>query len=240
MNDAQRSDAELAKTIYNRYESTKNKMAHAAKKVGRDISQIQLIAASKVQNPESLRELIDAGHTVFGENRFQEGRAKIPLLPSLCVWHFIGGLQRNKVKDIVKLFEWIHSVDSQLLLDEVDKRAATIGKIQKILLEVNIADEASKHGASPYEVKNLVIHANQLANVEVNGLMTVAPFYDDLEEVRPFFKQLADLKKEVELETGSILPHLSMGMTHDFEIAIEEGATMVRVGTGLFGPRRAK
>ncbi|MEM9398921.1 MAG: YggS family pyridoxal phosphate-dependent enzyme [Verrucomicrobiota bacterium] len=221
----------------NNLEKIVSQIVSSANKSDRDANNIKLIAASKTQTAERVREFYDSGHKIFGENRFQEGREKIPLLPADTEWHFIGGLQRNKVKDIIKLFEWIHSVDSISLLDEIEKRAAHAGKIQKILLEINVGGEANKHGAAPEDLLTLVRATNERQHVELHGLMTVAPFSEDLEEVRPYFAKLRELKETAERETDSILPELSMGMTHDFTIAIEEGATMVRVGTGLFGKR---
>ncbi len=209
----------------------------AAQRSGRTPDQIRLIAASKKQTADKLRQAVEAGQTTFGENRFQEGRAKIPQLPSHLEWHFIGGLQRNKVKDIVRLFPWIHSVDTTDLIDEIQKRAAYAGVFPKILIEINVGSEASKHGAPLSAAAELATYANQQTNIEIHGFMAVAPFYEDLEKVRPFFTVLREERDRVEAQTGLILPELSMGMTHDFETAIEEGATMIRVGTGIFGTR---
>lgn len=204
---------------------------------GRIPGSVRLIPASKTIAPERLRDYMAAGQRVFGENRIQEAKAKIASLPSGCEWHFIGGLQRNKVRDAVSLFEMIHSVDSAELLEEIEKRSAAQGKIQKVLIEVNVAGEASKHGCPPGRAGELVELANRCAHVAVVGLMTVAPFFEDLERVRPYFASLRKLRDRLELETGSPLAELSMGMTHDWKVAVEEGSTMVRIGTGLFGMR---
>lgn len=225
------------KTISENLETIHSRIHAAAERSGRDPEKIRLIAASKKQTSDKLREALDAGQTTFGENRFQEGRDKIPQLPSHLEWHFIGGLQRNKVKDIVRLFPWIHSVDTTTLIDEIQKRAAYAGVFSKILIEINLGSEASKHGAPLSAATELATYANEQTNIEVHGFMAVAPFCEDPEKVRPFFASLREERNHVESETGLILPELSMGMTHDFEIAIEEGATMVRVGTGIFGTR---
>jgi pyridoxal phosphate enzyme (YggS family) len=215
----------------------REKIAAAATAAGRSPESVRLIPASKSVPPERLRDFFDAGQKVFGENRIQEARAKIPLLPSSCRWHFIGGLQRNKVRDAVAWFDLIHSVDSLALLEEIDHKARAAGKIQQVLIEVNVAGESSKHGCRPEEAGTLIARAQNLAAVEVLGLMTVAPYHEDPELARPSFAQLRRLRDQLEAEQGWRLPELSMGMTHDYAVAIAEGATMVRIGSGLFGTR---
>ncbi|MDX6766914.1 MAG: YggS family pyridoxal phosphate-dependent enzyme [Candidatus Methylacidiphilales bacterium] len=215
----------------------KEEMEKEAAACGRTPGSVRLIPASKTVAPERLREFVDAGWRVFGENRIQEAKAKVPLLSSQVEWHFIGGLQGNKVKDAVALFACIHSVDSENLLREIEKRAAVPGKIQRVLIEVNVAGEASKHGCPPDLAPELVRLADALPHVEVAGLMTVAPFSEDLEVVRPFFRRLRELRDEIQQATGAVLPELSMGMTHDWRVAVQEGSTMIRIGTGLFGMR---
>jgi pyridoxal phosphate enzyme (YggS family) len=215
----------------------REKIAAAATAAGRSPESVRLIPASKSVPPERLRDFFDAGQKVFGENRIQEARAKIPLLPSSCRWHFIGGLQRNKVRDAVAWFDLIHSVDSLALLEEIDLKARAAGKIQQVLIEVNVAGESSKHGCRPEEAGTLIARAQNLAAVEVLGLMTVAPYHEDPELARPSFAQLRRLRDQLEAEHGWRLPELSMGMTHDYAVAIAEGATMVRIGSGLFGTR---
>jgi pyridoxal phosphate enzyme (YggS family) len=215
----------------------REKLAAAARASGRDPATVQLLPASKTVSPERLREFVAAGQTVFGENRIQEARAKIPLLPASCRWHFIGGLQSNKVRDAVAWFDLIHSVDSAGLLQEIDRRAAQAGKIQSVLIEVNVAGEASKHGCPPESAALLVEAANGLKSVQVQGFMTVAPYHEDPMAVRPHFAQLRQLRDDLEKTRGWVLPELSMGMTHDFAAAIAEGATIVRIGSGLFGAR---
>lgn len=211
----------------------------AALQSGRSPDSITLLPASKTVPANRLYAFYQAGQKVFGENRIQEAREKIPQLPSACRWHFIGGLQRNKVKDAVAWFDLIHSVDSLPLLEEIHHRAAAAGKIQAVLLEINLAGEASKHGCPPQQALTLLQEANRLSHVEVRGLMTVPPFRENPDEVRPFFAQLRQLRDQLEQQSGSHLPELSMGMTHDYAAAIAEGATIVRIGTGLFGSRSA-
>lgn len=189
---------------------------------------VTLVAVTKTVPPEHVDAALAAGITVFGENKIQEAKAKIPLVSSRAHWHFIGHLQTNKARDAVELFELIHSVDSVKLAGELSKWADRAGKTQPILLEVNVAGEASKFGIKPEDLPAALAQVQQLPRLEVRGLMTVPPF---VEEVRPYFRRLRELRDA----TG--LRELSMGMSHDFEIAIEEGATMVRIGTGIFGER---
>ncbi len=219
-----------------RLEEVRAAIDAALRRAGRE-GQVRLIGASKTVVPERLRMAYEAGLSVFGENRVQEGKTKIPLMPSGCEWHFIGGLQTNKAKEVVHLFEWVHSADRPDLILELEKRAALEGRRLKVLVEVNIAGESSKHGASPDQARPLVELANAQPHLEVHGFMTVAPFFEDLEKVRPFFARMRELRDAVERGTGLGLPELSMGMSHDFVTAVEEGATMVRVGTALFGAR---
>lgn len=220
-----------------RLQEWKERLARAAESAGRDPAGVRLLPASKTVPAERLREFFDAGQTVFGENRVQEAKAKVGILPASCRWHFIGGLQRNKVRDAVEMFELIHSVDAAALAEEIEKRAAAAGKVQRVLLEVNLAGEASKHGCRPEEVPGLLETANRLPHVEVHGLMTVPPVTEDPEDARPYFRRLRELRDRLEQASGAALPELSMGMTHDHAQAVAEGATLVRVGTGLFGKR---
>lgn len=213
------------------------RISAATAAAGRAPGSVRLLPASKTVPAERLREFFDAGQHVFGENRIQEARAKIPLLPASCRWHFIGGLQRNKVRDAVAWFDLIHSVDSRALLEEIAAKARAVGKTQAILIEVNVAGESSKHGCPPEDTGALLSLANSLPSVEVHGLMTVAPYYDDPEQARPHFARLRVLRDQLETAHGVKLPELSMGMTHDYAAAIAEGATLVRIGSGLFGAR---
>ncbi|MFH1066342.1 MAG: YggS family pyridoxal phosphate-dependent enzyme [bacterium] len=216
------------------------RIQQAALKAGRAADAVRLVGASKQVAPETLRDFWDAGLRCFGENRAQELKAKALLLPENCEWHFIGGLQTNKVGDVVKLAALIHSVDRVELIEEIEKKATNFGKTQRVLIEVNVGGEASKHGVLPSETHRLVEAANAAPHVEVVGFMAVPPFCEDAEKARPFFATLRKLRDKIQQQSGCLLPELSMGMSHDFEAAIEEGATMVRIGTALFGARGSR
>ena len=194
--------------------------------------EITLLAVTKTIPPERVDAALAAGITAFGENKVQEAKAKIPLVSSRAHWHFIGHLQTNKARDAVELFELIHSVDSVKLAGELDKWAAHAGKTQPILLEINVAGEAQKFGIKPEDLPATLAQINQLSRLDVRGLMTVPPYCEEAEKVRPYFRRLRELRD------AAGLCELSMGMSHDFEIAIEEGATIVRVGTAIFGERK--
>jgi pyridoxal phosphate enzyme (YggS family) len=196
-----------------------------------------LLAVSKSQSPDAVRAVSELGLNVFGENKVQEARAKIPLCPGHLRWHMIGHLQTNKCRDAVHLFEMIQSVDRLELAEEISQRAGQAAKTMPILLEVNIAGEASKFGYSPERMLNDLEQINALKRIEIQGLMTIAPWTPEPERVRPIFRQLRELKERSEQILGAPLPHLSMGMSGDFGVAIEEGATIIRIGTALFGPR---
>jgi len=192
------------------------------------IGDAQLVAVTKGVPPERIEEAVAAGQLLFGENRVQEAKAKIPVVSSRARWHMVGHLQSNKARDAVALFELIHSVDSVSLAEELNKWAGRAGKTQAILLEVNVSGEASKFGFQPEDVERALEQINRLARVEVRGLMTVPPLGKD---PRPYFRQLREMRDRLGLR------ELSMGMSQDFEIAVEEGATMVRIGTAIFGER---
>lgn len=196
-----------------------------------------LLPVSKGQPPEAVRVAADLGLAVFGENKVQEAKAKIPLCPGKLRWHLIGHLQTNKARDAVALFDMIQSVDSLHLAQEISKRAGAAGKTMPLLLEVNVVGEASKFGYRPEQLLAELAALNGLPRLEIHGLMTVPPWSAESEQVRPVFRELRELKRRCEDLLGAPLPHLSMGMSGDFEVAIEEGATMVRIGTALFGPR---
>jgi len=204
----------------------------AAEWAGRRPEGIALIAVSKTVEPEGVEAALAAGQTLFGESKIQEARAKIPLVSGRAHWHMIGHLQTNKARDAVALFEVIHSVDSVKLAVELNKWAERAGKTQAILLEVNVSGEASKFGLKPEDLKSTVAEINRLARLETQGLMTIAPYLEEAEKARPCFRRLRELRDALGLR------ELSMGMTHDVEVAIEEGATMVRIGTAIFGERR--
>jgi hypothetical protein len=211
-------------------------IAAAARKTGRDPGTIELVAVSKTQPAEAIREAISAGILHFGENKVQEARGKIEDL-GRGLWHLIGHLQTNKAKDAVRLFDFIDSVDRLDLAQELDRRAEALGKTQNVLLQVNVAGESTKFGCAPEEARDLAEKLNALPRLALHGLMTIAPYSPESEKSRPHFAALRELRDRIEAGTGLKLPVLSMGMSGDFEVAIEEGSTAVRIGTALFGER---
>jgi len=219
------------------FNSIQQRIAAACTRAGREVSSVMLLAVSKSHPPETIQRVAACGQIFFGENKVQEAKAKIPLCPGKLRWHFIGHLQSNKVRDAVELFEMIQGVDSLAIASEISKRAEQAGKTVPILLEVNVAGEGSKFGYAPEKLLAELDTLNALPRLEIHGLMAIPPFSPVAEKSRPYFQKLRALKTECEKILGVPLPHLSMGMSGDFEIAIEEGATMVRVGTALFGPR---
>lgn len=226
-------------TISENLERISARIRRAALDAGRDPGSVTLVAVTKTHPAAVVSEALDAGHAVFGENYIQESREKVAALAgSPARWHFIGHLQTNKAKYAVNLFELVHSVDSRRLADALDTAAARIDKVQRILIQVNIAGEASKSGAAPEEIMALADHVAGLPHLALEGFMTMPPFFDDPERARPYFRRLGEIRDAVSRDTGVPLPHLSMGMTGDFEAAIAEGATLVRVGTAIFGSRR--
>jgi len=212
-------------------------MAAACARAGRDVSSVTLLAVSKTHPPEAIREAVAAGQLLFGENKIQEARAKIPLCPDRARWQFIGHLQSNKVREAVELFEMIQGVDSLAIAREISKRAEQAAKTVPILLEVNVAGEGTKFGYQPEQLLAELNELNALARVEIHGLMAIPPYTPVPEKARPYFQRLRELKTQAEARLGAPLPQLSMGMSGDFETAVEEGATLVRVGTALFGER---
>jgi pyridoxal phosphate enzyme (YggS family) len=220
-------------------DSIQQRIRAACDRAGRAPDSVTLLAVSKTHPPETIQAAADCGLIFFGENKIQEAKAKIPLCPGKLRWHFIGHLQSNKCRDAVELFEMIQSVDSLPLAREISKRCEQAAKRMPVLLEVNLAGEAGKFGYRPEQLLAELKELNQLPRIEIHGLMTVPPWSPDAENSRPHFHQLRELKIRCEEILGAPLPHLSMGMSGDFEVAIEEGATIIRVGTALFG-RRAK
>jgi pyridoxal phosphate enzyme (YggS family) len=215
----------------------RQRIAAACARRGRDPATVILLPVTKTQPPEVVNAAEKLGLNLFGENKVQEARAKIPACSSRSRWHMIGHLQSNKCRDAVELFEMIQSVDSLSLAQELQKRADQAGKTVPILLEVNLAGEASKFGYAPEQLILDLPQLNRLTRLEIQGLMTVPPWSHDAETVRPVFIRMRELKKRCEEILGAPLPHLSMGMSGDFEVAVEEGATIVRIGTALFGTR---
>ena len=216
------------------------KIEQAARSCGRDPETVRLVAVSKTMPVDRVREAIDAGVAILGENYIQEAGEKFQQLGNDPVsWHFIGHLQTNKAKYAVKIFDLIHTVDSVKLARELNKQAAGTKKIQHILIQVNIGDEAAKSGIPPEETMDLIRTASCFENLSIRGLMIIPPFLDDPEKVRPYFSSCRDLREAIKKDNipGVSMDELSMGMTGDYEVAIEEGATLVRIGTAIFGKR---
>jgi pyridoxal phosphate enzyme (YggS family) len=220
-------------------DSIQQRIRAACERIGREPSSVTLLGVTKGQPPEAVSEAARLGLNFFGENKIQEAKAKIPLCSGKARWHFIGHLQTNKCRDAVELFEMIQSVDSLHVAQEISKRAEQASKTMPILLEVNLAGEASKFGYAPDKLLAELDQINALPKLEIHGLMTVPPYSPNAESVRPMFRQLRELKERAEQALGAPLPQLSMGMSGDFEVAVEEGATIVRVGTALFGARKS-
>jgi pyridoxal phosphate enzyme (YggS family) len=212
----------------------------ACRRAGRDAAGVNLLAVTKTLGPEAVAEATGAGLACFGESRVQEARQKIPQCPSNLHWHFIGHLQTNKVREALRWFEVIHAVDSVRLLEAIDRGAQEEGRTVPVCLEVNVSGERSKFGLNPDDVPAVLARASSLFRVRIMGLMTIPPIAADPAEARPFFQRLRTLRDRWQAETGVPLPELSMGMSHDFEVAVEEGATWIRLGTLLFGPRKKR
>jgi PLP dependent protein len=223
--------------IPGRIEVVEEQIVRIAERCGRLASEIGLIAVSKSQSAETVREALDAGQLLFGENRAQELIAKVPLLPSSIHWHFIGNLQKNKVRKVLPLVDLVHSVDSVELALDIDRIASELGLFPRVLLEVNVSREATKCGFIPEVARREAPRLLALPRVQWEGLMTIAPIMDAADKARPFFAQLRTLRDQIAAENQIDLPTLSMGMSDDFEAAIKEGATLIRVGTAIFGPR---
>ncbi len=228
-------------SIRERAAAVLDRMARAAARAGRRPGEIRLVAVSKTQGPEAVAEARAAGLSAFGENYVQEAEGKIRAAPD-AEWHLIGTLQRNKAGKAVSLFRWIETVDSAALVADLSRRAAAAGKTVDLLVEVNLAGEGTKGGVAPEGLPAVLEAAAGLPGIRLRGLMAIPPFSDDPEANRPYFARLRALLAEAARRAprGMELTELSMGMSHDFEAAIEEGATMVRVGTAIFGPRRAR
>ncbi len=217
----------------------RNEIAQAAQVSGRNIT-VELVAVTKTHPAEIVREAIDAGQIVFGESKVQEARAKIQLLPSNLRWHFIGHLQKNKIRHALPLFEMIHSVDSLDLAQAIDRIAHEDGLHPRILLEVNVAGEGSKFGFKTATLQAELESLLMLSRLSIEGLMCIPPLAEDAEASRKYFVELRELRDAIEKEFEVKLPQLSMGMTNDYSVAVEEGATLVRVGTAIFGERRRR
>ncbi|MCG8618766.1 MAG: YggS family pyridoxal phosphate-dependent enzyme [Desulfobacterales bacterium] len=226
--------------IKNNIDRIRTNIRTSAENCGRNADDIRLIAVSKRKPAGLIRDAIEAGHQDFGENYIQEAMEKIDDIGrEAACWHFIGHLQSNKAKFAVKYFDLIHTVDKIKLAKEINKQAAKIGKVQQVLLQINIAREDTKSGADAKEVLELARGISEFDNLSLQGLMCMPPFFDDPEEARPYFRAVRIIKDEItDLNLNGVeMTHLSMGMSNDFAVAIEEGATLVRVGTAIFGRR---
>jgi pyridoxal phosphate enzyme (YggS family) len=215
----------------------RERIERAAQKAGRDPKEIKLVAVSKTVEVARIKEAIEAGVSILGENYVQEAQKKIEALGKPVSWHFIGHLQSNKVRDAVRLFDVIHSIDSIPLAEELNRRAEQPDRVIKVMIEVNLSKEATKFGTDEEKVLNLAKRIQSSKHLSLEGLMTMPPYFDSPEMSRPYYVALRELKERMTKE-GIPMKELSMGMSNDFEIAIEEGATYVRVGTAIFGPRK--
>jgi pyridoxal phosphate enzyme (YggS family) len=229
-------------TIAENVARVRERMEAAARRAGRDPGKIRLVAVSKTVDPGRIRQALEAGVDSLGENYVQEAQKKIEELGPRAAWHFIGHLQSNKAKAAVRLFDWVHSVDSLRLAQELSRVAGQQNKVLPVLLQINLGQETAKFGALQDDTFRLLEQMGLLPGISVKGLMTLPPFFDNPEESRPYFHALRDLAEAVSRRkiAGVSMEELSMGMSNDFETAIEEGATLVRVGTAIFGPRPPK
>jgi PLP dependent protein len=225
-------------SIAENLERVREQIAQAAAKVGRSADDVELVAITKTHPSEKVREAVEAGQTLFGESRVQEARLKIPELLSNLRWHFVGHLQKNKIRHALPLFEMIHSIDSLALAKDMNRIAEEDGLHPRVLLEVNVAGEGSKFGFTPEKLREEMESLLALPRLSILGLMTIPPLAEEAEASRKFFVQLRELRDRVQTEFHVDLAQLSMGMTQDFPIAVEEGATLVRVGTAIFGERK--
>ncbi len=216
-------------------------ISRGAMKADRSPDEVRLVVVTKTVGVKAIQKAVDSGMRLFGENRVQEAKRKIlsdeiQAMPEKLEWHLIGHLQKNKVKDAVQLFDLIHSVDSIDLAAELDRQAEKIGKTQRILVQVKLSEEDTKSGVTEKGLPELLRKIAQLKHLRLEGLMTIPPYMENVKDVAPYFRRLRELRDQAEKD-GFTLPELSMGMSHDYEAAIEEGATMVRIGTAIFGER---
>jgi len=228
---------ELMLTIRDNLLRVRERIERAAQKAGRDPKEIKLVAVSKTVEVDRIKEAIEAGVSILGENYVQEAQEKIEALGKPVSWHFIGHLQSNKAKYAVRLFDVIHSLDSIPLAEELSRRAEQPDRVIRVMIEVNLSKEATKFGTDEERVLNLARRIQNLGHLSLEGLMTMPPYFDSPEMSRPYYVALRESKDRM-VKEGIPLKELSMGMSNDFEIAIEEGATYVRVGTAIFGPRK--
>ncbi len=224
-------------SIAENFRTVRDRVASAAHRAGRDPESIRIISVSKTFPAENIQEAIDSGIRLFGENRIQEAKNKIPLLKGDFVFHMIGHLQSNKARDAVELFDIIHSIGGVSTAERVNREAQKAGKTQKILIQVNTSGEESKSGIAPEEALELAADCSAMKNLQLLGLMTIGPLTDEEKKIRDCFRRTAMIMQEINRQCGLSMRELSMGMSGDFEIAVEEGATMVRVGSLIFGGR---
>jgi pyridoxal phosphate enzyme (YggS family) len=227
-------------SIADNLDRVREQITQAATKSGRSADDVDLVAITKTHPAEKVREALEAGQTLFGESRVQEARAKIPELPSNLHWHFVGHLQKNKIRHALPLFEMFQGIDSLELAQDLNRIAEEEGLHPRVLIEVNMAGEGSKFGFAPDKVRNQMEELLALPRLSVLGLMIIPPLTEEPEASRKYFVQLRELRDRLQTQFRVDLAQLSMGMTQDFPIAVEEGATLVRVGTAIFGERRAR
>ena len=224
-------------SIAENLERVREQIAQAATKSGRTVDDVDLVAISKTHEAEKVREAIEAGQKLFGESKVQEARAKIPELPSNLRWHFVGHLQKNKIRHALPLFELIQSVDSLALAEDINRIAEEEGLHPRVLLEVNVAGEGSKFGLAPEKLREQMESLLAFSRLSILGLMCIPPIAEEAEASRKYFIALRELRDRLQTEFHVDLAQLSMGMTQDYPVAVEEGATLVRVGTAIFGER---
>ena len=226
-------NAVMLEKIKNRIKMINDRIAEACHRVGRNPDEVRVVAVTKTVRIDTILTGLEAGLTLLGENYIQEAQAKIEAVGAKAQWHFIGGLQTKKAKYAVRLFDLIHSVDNLKLAGELDKRAGMAGLRQAVLVQINVSGESTKGGVGTSEAEELIHSVSELPHLELRGLMTMPPFFDQPDRARPYFTELRRLRDGLALP----LPELSMGMSGDFEVAVEEGATLVRIGTAIFGER---
>lgn len=224
-------------SIRENLESIRARMEEAVLAAGREAGCVKLLAVSKTFPAEDVQSAYDVGQVLFGENKVQEGTTKAPVLPSDIEWHLIGPLQRNKVRKALSVFSWIHSVDSLRLAEYMNEVAAELGVVPRILFEVHVGGEESKFGFDAEELEESWSRVAELKHLSPQGLMCIPPPVENREDARPYFAQLRELRDRLRAKGPFELPELSMGMSHDFEAAVKEGATIIRVGTAIFGGR---
>lgn len=224
-------------TIKNNLEKINERIKKAALKANRNPREIKLVAVTKTATIEQIKEAISAGVKIIGENKVLEAKEKYQILNADIEWHLVGHLQTNKTKYAIEIFDCIHSVDSIKLAREIDRRSLQFGVITNVLVEVNVSGEETKYGINPEKVEPFLREISEFPRIKVGGFMTIAPIAEDKEEVRPYFRKLRELSEEIKGKSikNVTMEYLSMGMTDDFEVAIEEGANMVRIGRGIFG-----